>query len=111
MNDTQKSLIIVSLLMGLLAAALHGLLVPPLQRSLATAYYNIESETQLRADTAIEPTESEHQTNANALEGRLRSIRLIISILLLGALVAAVISYFVRTRRTDEFEEEWNDDD
>lgn len=108
MNDTQKSLIIVSLLMGLLAAALHVLFVPPLHRSLTAVYSTMESELHSKSGTALEP--SEHQPTAIALEGRLRSIRLVISILLIGALAVAIISYFVRTRRSNEFEEEWDDD-
>ena len=113
MNETQKTLIIVGLVLFLLVIAHHLLFVEQIKNDLLDAEYELKME-EFSYYGPQEPGDEIITAGVDeivALEHKLKIHLLLRFFILLGGLAALIASYFFRNKRREgESEDEWDEE-
>ena len=114
MNDIQKSLIIIGLLLFLFALAHHFLFIQNIKSDLDQVQfdYNLEEFSE-SAEVEIADSPVIQEDEIVILEGKLRNATILKYFLFFAGVVVFITSYFYREKHhEDEWEyEDWEDDD
>lgn len=111
MNETQKSLLFIGVILVLFVIALDLLFSKRLTDELATARCNFQVES-LTTEQAQGMPESRYNSEINVLEKKLHTVGIFKYLVLIVAALVFVAACFLRDKkRSPDFNNEWEDDE